>query len=358
MRKRWIAAMVVAAAAVGGLWFGQRPLGEALYTRMAEARAGGDAVAGLPDGLHLFLCGTGSPLPDPARAGPCAAVIAGDRLYVIDAGEGASRTLARAQFPLGQLDGLFLTHFHSDHIDGLGPLMLFRWTQSSAREPLPVHAPGGVEAVIAGFNAAYATDNGYRVAHHGEAIVPPAGAGTRAVPFALPPADGSPVVVLRDGELTVSAFRVDHDPVSTAVGYRFDYKGRSIVISGDTAASSAVTRNARGADLLLHDALQPRLVAALTRGLAARGAAGTAKITRDILDYHATPEEAAERARAAGVDMLILTHIVPPLPSRAFHAAFLGDAPSRYAGPIVVGEDGQFFSLPAGSNAIEREDIL
>lgn len=358
MRKRWIAGLALVAAAGGGLWFGQRPLGEALYTRMAESRAGGDATADLADGLHLFLCGTGSPLPDPQRAGPCAAVIAGNRLYAIDSGEGASRTLGRAQFPLGRLDGLFLTHFHSDHIDGLGPLMLLRWTQSSAREPLPVHAPAGVEAVIAGFNAAYATDNGYRVAHHGAAIVPPSGAGARAVPFALPPEDGSPVVVLRDGDLTVSAFRVDHDPVSPAVGYRFDYKGRSIVISGDTAASSAVTRNARGADLLLHEALQPRLVAALTRGLEARGAAGTAKITRDILDYHATPEEAAETARDAGVDMLILTHIVPPLPSRAFHPAFLGDAPSRYAGPIVVGEDGLLFSLPAGSDVIEREDLL
>lgn len=358
MRRRWIAGLILVALTVGGLWLGQRPIGTALYTRMAEARAGGDATAGLTDGLHLFLCGTGSPLPDPQRAGPCAAIIAGDRLYLVDVGEGASRTLGRAQFPLGQLHGLFLTHFHSDHIDGLGPLMLLRWTQSSAREPLPVNAPAGVEAVIAGFNAAYATDNGYRVAHHGAAIVPPSGAGARAVPFTLPPEDGSPVVVLRDGELTVSAFRVDHDPVSPAVGYRFDYKGRSIVISGDTAASSAVTRNARGADLLLHEALQPRLVAALTRGLEARGAAGTAKITRDILDYHATSEEAAETARDAGVDMLILTHIVPPLPSRAFHAAFLGDAPSRYAGPIVVGKDGLLFSLPAGSNAIEREDLL
>jgi ribonuclease Z len=358
MRRRWIAGLALLVAATGALWLGQRPLGEAIYTRMAETRAGADATDGLPDGLHLFLCGTGSPLPDPARAGPCAAVIAGNRFYVVDVGEGASRTLGRAQFPLAQLDGLFLTHFHSDHIDGLGPLMLLRWTQSSAREPLPVHAPGGVEAVIAGFAAAYATDNGYRVAHHGETIVPPSGAGARAIAFALPPEDGSPLVVLRDGDLTVSAFRVDHDPVSPAVGYRFDYKGRSIVISGDTSASSAVTRNARGADLLLHEALQPRLVAALTRGLEARGAAGTAKITRDILDYHATPEEAAASARDAGVGMLILTHIVPPLPSRAFHSAFLGDAPSRYSGPIVVGEDGLLFTLPAGSDAIEREDLL
>lgn len=335
----------------------QRQVGEWAYARALSERAGVDATADLPDGLHLFLCGTGSPLPDPSRAGPCALVIAGDQMIVVDAGEGAARRIQLAGLPMGRVQRLMLTHFHSDHIDGLGPLMLLRWTQSAAQSPLPIHGPQGVEQVVAGFNAGYATDNGYRVAHHGAAIVPPGGAGGVAVPFAVPPADGNPLVVFRQGGLTVTAFSVDHRPVVPAVGYRFDYRGRSLVISGDTAASAAVTRNARGADLLLHEALQPRLVAAMTRALAMRGQQGTAQITRDILDYHASPEDAARTAEAAGVRHLVLTHIVPPLPSRLFNPAFLGDAPDLFDGPIDVGEDGMLFSLPADTDTILTREL-
>jgi ribonuclease Z len=216
----------------------------------------------------------------------------------------------------------------------------------------------GVEAVVAGFNAAYATDNGYRVAHHGAAIVPPGGAGGAAMPFTLPPADGTPVVVLERDGLTITAFRVNHGPVDPAVGYRFEYKGRSIVISGDTSASAAVVRNSRGADLLVHDALQPAMLSNMTRSLDAAGQRNVAQITRDIVNYHATPADAARTAQAAGVRELILTHLVPPMPSSAFYPAFLGDAGDRFDGPITVGEDGMLFSLPVGSEAIERDDRL
>lgn len=358
MRKLLIGLGVLLLIA-GGVWLAfKRELGGMLYARAVEARVGGDLTQGLPDGLHLYLCGTGSPLPDAGRAGPCAAVIAGRQIYVIDSGEGASRKLALGQMPIARVNGLLLTHFHSDHIDGIGPVMLLRWTQGTATNPLPIHGPEGVQAVVAGFNAAYATDNGYRVAHHGARIVPPGGAGGVAMPFAVPPADGAPVVVLERDGLKITAFRVDHGPVDPAVGYRFDYKGRSIVISGDTAASPNIVRNARRADLLLHEALQPAMVAPMTRALAAHGQANTAQITRDILNYHASPEDAARAANAAQVRQLVLTHLVPPLPSSAFYPAFVANAGRYYSGPIVVGEDGMLFSLPAGSESIEREDRL
>lgn len=329
-----------------------------VYARAVDARVGGDLTAGLPDGLHLYLCGTGSPLPDVGRAGPCATVIAGRQIYVIDIGEGASRKLALGQVPIGRVDGLLLTHFHSDHFDGLGPLMLLRWTQGTTTSPLPIHGPEGVQALVEGFNAAYATDNGYRVAHHGPQIVPAGGAGGAAMAFAVPPADGSPVVMLERDGLRITAFRVNHGPVDPAVGYRFDYKGRSIVISGDTASSANVVRNARGADLLLHDALQPAMLANMTRSLAARGQGNVAQITRDIINYHATPQDAARAAKSAGVRQLVLTHLVPTMPSRIFYPAFLGNAAAQFDGPITVGEDGMLFSLLAGGEAIEQEDRL
>lgn len=358
MRKsaKWLLALLgLAAVGAAGIGHFQQKIGLSLFERAVNDRVGRDVTASLPDGLHVGLCGTGSPLPNADRAGACTAIIAGKRIFVVDAGEGGARNISLMGIPNGKIAGLFLTHFHSDHMDGLGPMMLLRWTGSAARSPLPVYGPAGVDAVIDGFNAAYAQDNSYRMAHHGEDIVPPSGAGAKAIPFALV---GDSAVVMNEGGLTVTAFKVDHDPVSPAVGYRFDYKGRSVVVSGDTAKSVALERIAKGADLLLHEALQPRLVTKMTAALVKKGLGNTAKITTDILDYHASPEEAADSARKSGVDQLVFTHIVPPFPSRFFNPAFLGDAPKRFKGEIVVGEDGMFFSLPTGSNTIDRQELM
>ena len=334
-------------------------IGLALFERGVEARVGRDATAGLADGLHIGLCGTGSPLPNRERAGACNVVIAGKHLFVIDAGEGGARNIGLMGLPTGRIEALFLTHFHSDHIDGMGPMMLLRWTGSGNTAPLPVYGPTGVEAVIAGFNAAYAIDNGYRTAHHGAAIAPPAAAGASPRPFALPePGTGDTLVVYEADGVKVTAFRVNHDPVKPAVGYRFDYKGRSVVFSGDTAASPSLNAAARGADLMVHEALQPAMVKLMTARLEARGIPKTAQITRDIIGYHSSPEVAAQAARAAGSRQLVLSHIVPPIPGRFFYPAFLGGAAKHFSGPIVVGEDGMVFSLPAGSKAIKQSRLF
>ena len=241
----------------------------------------------------------------------------------------------------------------------MGPLMLGRWTSGTNASPLPIHGATGVDQVVAGFNAAYMIDNGYRTGHHGPTIAPPTGAGAMAIPFALPePGKGDIVVVLERDGLKVTAIRVDHGPVKPAVGYRFDYQGRSIVISGDTSKSASLIAASKGADVLVHEALQPKLVKMMTAGLDAKGMKNMAQITRDILNYHSTPEEAAEVAQSAGVKQLVLSHIVPAIPSKFFYPAFLGDAPKRYKGPLMMGEDGMMFSLPAGSTAIVRTKLM
>lgn len=355
-RKTRLALGVLVLAGLAGAVLAAFPaaIGTALLVRVAEARVGRDATAGLPDGLHLVLCGTGSPLPDPTRAEPCNLVIAGRHLFIVDAGDGGPRKLGGFGIPMGRIEAVLLTHFHSDHIDGLGPLMLLRWTAGTHTTPLPTLGPSGVERVVAGFNQAYAIDNGYRTAHHGARIVPPGGAGGVARPFTI----GTAAVVIHDADgVRITAFPVNHDPVKPAVGYRFDYKGRSLVLSGDTAASPTLIAAAHGADLLLHEALNPALVARLTTVLDARGQRNVAQITRDILDYHSTPEGAADAARGAGVRQLVLSHLVPPLPFSYFYPAFLGDAAQHFAGPITVGEDGMIFSLPAGSTTITRSRL-
>lgn len=346
--------VILAIAAAGSLLF-QKQIGAVIFQRAAQEAPGRDLMIGLEDGLHLGLCGTGSPMPNPRRAGPCNVVVAGRQVFVVDMGENGNRNLNLMGINAADVDGLLLTHFHSDHIDGIGPLMLFHWTRGSSAAPLPIHGPAGVEKVVAGFNAAYALDNAYRVAHHGEAVVPRSGGGATARPFAM---TGNIAVVLQDGGLTVTAFTVDHDPISPAVGYRFDYKGRAVCISGDTAKSANLIAACRGVDVIVHDALQPRMVKDIEAAFAAEGNASTAKIFADIQDYHASPEQAAESAQAAGARMLVLSHLVPPLPLAYLYPAFLGDAHARFDGPIVVGEDGMLFSLPPQSDAIERRSLL
>lgn len=337
----------------------QARIGASLFERAVGERVGRDSTANLPDGLHIALCGTGSPLPSPSRAGPCNVVIAGKQIFVVDIGEGGGRNINMMGIPTGKIEGVLFTHFHSDHIDGMGPLMMNRWVSSTNTSPLPVYGPNGVDAMVAGFNAAYSIDNGYRTGHHGATIAPPGGAGGTAMPFTLPETGkGDSVIVLEKDGLKITAFRVDHGPVDPAVGYRFDYKGRSIVISGDTKKSALLIAASKGADLLVHEALQPKLVAMMTEGLEKKGIKNMAQITRDILNYHASPEEAAESAKEAGVKQLVLSHIVPSIPSKFFYPAFLGDAAKRYDGPIVMGEDGMIFTLPAGKREITQAKLM
>ncbi|MFU7527375.1 MBL fold metallo-hydrolase [Qipengyuania sp. ASV99] len=333
----------------------QKPIGQFAFERAAQQLAGRNQLASLTDGLHIGLCGTGSPMPNPQRAGPCNVVIAGDQVLVVDMGENGNRNLNLMGISAGDVDALLLTHFHSDHIDGIGPLMLFHWTRGASTAPLPVHGPEGVEQVVAGFNAAYVLDHTYRIAHHGETVVPSSGGGAEARPFAI---KGDSATILKGGGLTVTAFKVDHDPIRPAVGYRFDYKGRALCISGDAAKSANLIAVCRGADLIVHDALQPRLLKEVEAAFAAQGNANTAKIFHDIQDYHSTPEQAAESAQAARAQMLVLSHLVPPLPAAYLYPAFLGDAPARFDGEIAVGEDGMLFSLPPNSEAIDRRSLM
>ena len=327
------------------------PISMAIVGKVAAYRLATDAMNELPDGLHVGLCGAGSPFPDDKRAGPCTLVVAGKRLFVVDTGSGSVRNIGKMGFQHGRINAILLTHFHSDHIDGLGELMLQRWGSAANTTPVPVYGPVGVETVLAGFIQAYSQDQGYRVAHHGEATVPAGGFGGKAVPF-TPGADGR-VVVLKDADLEIIAFTVDHGPVHPAVGYRFAYKGRSMVISGDTKKSAAVQREAAGVDLLVHEALSGPLTALLKDGAVKAGRMNLAKIFDDIPNYHTSPEEAAETARDAKVGYLLLNHIAPPLPLPGLETAFLGDAPNIYSGPIRIGADGDFVSLPAGSKEIK-----
>ena len=350
LRRFLIASTLLGGLVLLGAYVFRAPLSVAVAERLVVKRLNYDRLAELPDGLHVGLCGAGSPFPDEQRGGPCTLVVAGKRLFVFDAGNASVRNIGKMNFNTGSIEAIFLTHFHSDHLDGLGELMLQRWVSASNTQPVPVHGPEGVQQLVAGFMQAYAQDQHYRVVHHGDAIMPATGFGGRALPFKLG-ADGR-VVVLKDGDLEITAFTVDHGPVHPAIGYVVRYKGRSLVLSGDTKKSALVQREAQNVDLLVHEALSTPLMQTLQTAAGQAQRKNLQQIFLDVQNYHSSPEDAATIARDAKVGFLLLNHIAPPLPLPGMERAFLGQAKDIYSGPIKVGQDGDFVSLPIGSKDI------
>ena len=323
----------------------ERVISKGIETRMAS-----DKIAELGDGLHVGLCGAGGPLPAPKASGPCVVVIAGSKMFVVDAGTDGSRNLGRMGLLAGNIEAVFLTHFHSDHIDGLGELAMGRWVGVANKKPLSVYGPSGVENVVNGFNTAYSQDAIYRHAHHTDLVAPLSGTGMQAMPF-VNPAPGVLTTLYDQDGIKIEALAVEHEPVDPAVGYRFSYKGRTALISGDTKKSANIEKFAKGIDLLVHEALAPNLVNIMNVAAKKNGNEVMAKITFDILDYHASPVQAAETALDAGVDHLLYYHIVPPLVVPGMEQLWLNGAEDIFE-DFTVGEDGVMISLPANSDEI------
>lgn len=352
MSKRSLIILGVILTLLGGAFLLRGQIAVALMERVLVKTLASDPIDALPDGLHVGLCGAGSPLPDADRAGPCVAVIAGKKLFVVDIGDGATRNLSLMNLPPARVNAAFLTHFHSDHIDGLGGLMLQHWG-GSALKPLPVYGPPGVDQVVFGFNTAYGLDRGYRIAHHGPTVMPPEGSGGEARPFPID-ATNPEALIIDEPDLKVRAILVDHNPVEPAVAYIFEYKGRKVVISGDSVSSERVQTAAKGADILIHEALSPELVKMMHNSAVKAGRPNLATILNDIPDYYTSPEQAAAIAQKAGVKMLLLHHIVPPLRLKALEGPFLGKALQIFDGRLIIGTDGDFFSLPANKTTIKK----
>ena len=349
MKKAGIALFGIALVAAV-LYSVRAPLSTAVMGRALERNMSADLLESLPDGLNVILCGAGGPLPDPVRSGGCVAVVAGDNMVIVDAGTGGARNLNPMGLPVGRVDAVFLTHFHSDHIDGLGEMATLRWVSAGHTEPLPVHGPEGVEEVVSGFNQSYKMDGNYRHEHHGDTVAPLSGHGMQAVMHPQPP-DGEAVVVYENDGLVVTMIRVEHKPAEPAVAYLFNYKGRSALVSGDTVKSANLQEFAQGVDLLVHEGLSPRLVAQMNKAATRVGNEIIARISADIPDYHTTPVEAAEIARDAGVGHLLFYHVIPPTPLPGLQSAWLSGVDEVFE-RYTLGEDGTGFSLPAGSTDI------
>lgn len=309
------------------------------------------------DALYVITTGTGAPLPEKNRVGPQTVVVAGDQILVFDAGPGSTLKLEMSGVDVSGISGLFLTHYHSDHIGDLGELMLKRWASNVATNPLPIYGPVGLDQVVTGFESAYELDKGYRIAHHGEDLLPEEAFGGDVIEFDLGANLTTSKVVYSSGDVEVIAFNVDHFPIVPAVGYRVNYKDRSVIISGDTIYTESLIDHAMGADIFISEALNMGF-SKMISGASEDMDSNLSDVANDIQDYHISPEDAAIVAREAGIDQLVLTHILPPIPSKILEAGFTKEARAVYDGEIYISNDGTMIKMPVNSDDIKITELL
>lgn len=240
-----------------------------------------------------------------------------------------------------RLDGIFLTHFHSDHISEIYEANLGSWVQGRP-ERLKVLGGRGIESLVGAVNLTYAHDREHRVSHHGTDLLPPELGIMQAVELASD-------TVFEDGELRILAYQASHPPIDPALGFRVEYRGRSVVISGDSNVTDATSSISSGADLLLHDALSVPAVTSMSEGFAAEGRARLSKIMADVLDYHASLESIIELGSEIDIGMVAYYHLVPNPSNALFMRFFERDLPDNY----LIASDGMWFDLPVGSKDIE-----
>jgi ribonuclease Z len=283
------------------------------------------------DILKVTLLGTGVPIPSPERFGPSTLIEAGDQKLLVDAGRGASIRLYQLGVPMGRLDALLLTHYHSDHTSGIPDVWLTGWLTShfgTRIKPFRVIGPTGARTLMENLERAYALDIKIRIA---DEKLPPEGIAVEVEEY-----DHDGVVYERNG-LKVIAFEVDHgDVIKPAYGYRIEYAGRAAVLSGDTRYNENVIKHGKGADLLVHEvaAARPELMR-------------EAYIQR-IVAHHVTPQEAGRVFAQARPKLAAYTHFVM-LASAQVTAPSLDDVVAQtrqtYDGPLALGEDLMTFEI-------------
>jgi ribonuclease Z len=283
--------------------------------------------------FKVTLLGTGSPRPSLQRFGPSILVEAGTEKLLFDCGRGATQRLYQLNIPFADVSALFLTHLHSDHIVGIPDFYLTGWIMGR-NAPLRIWGPAGTRQMMSHLQQAYEFDIHSR----------------RDVDEKLP-ADGAVVVakdidqgvVYQNGDLKVTAFAVDHGPVKPAFGYRIDFAGHSVVLSGDTRYSENLIRFSQGTDVLIHEVLDPEAYATADQLF-------SAEQKQKVIAHHTTPAQAGSIFNQVKPKLAVYSHIVPvEVPDVVAHTR------KTYSGPLEVGED--LMSFEIGENVEVRRAL-
>ena len=269
--------------------------------------------------VDITLLGTGSPMVDPNRAGPATLVQAGGEHYLVDCGRGVLMRLAAAGVPANQLAALCITHLHSDHITDLNDVITSMLITTFEPTPFRIIGPPGTRATVGHIVASLGPDIGYRIAHHDDLSEGPL--------LEVVESDGVGTPDVSVGSVRVTTAPTDHRPVEPSIAFRFDHDGVGVVAAGDTVPCAGLDELSAGAQAIVHTVIRKDIIAEIP-------------IPRllDTLDYHSSPEEAAQTAERAGMNTLVLTHYVPAIPSGG------GDdwrelAAQHFSGRIELGDD-------------------
>ena len=307
------------------------------------------------DTLKATVCGSGTPLRTKKVAQSCIMVEAGNDLYIVDVGDGSVANIQRWGINLNNLKAALITHLHSDHIADLPDLNLISWVNRSREQNLTIFGPEGIETTIKGFNQAYFFDHKYRNEHHGDEQAP------LGVDEMVANTIGDEGVILSDNGLTITAFLVEHDPVTPAYGYRFDYKGRSILISGDTAYSTNLINYAKDVDLLFHEAISYEMTDINTEVMTSFYETTNndfyrfgADMFQHIEDYHTPFEEVAIVAKKSNAKKLIFYHVIPTprKPIDGLMKNIMTEKVNQHYQDWLFAEDGLTIELPPNSDEI------
>lgn len=267
--------------------------------------------------MKITLLGTGSPIPDSSRAGPATMVETDDAKFLVDCGRGVLMRLNASGVIPPFLNGVLVTHLHSDHITDLNDVITSHWVMCPEPTTLHLYGPPRLQEVVDGLLAMLGPDMEYRLAHHEDLTWEP-----QLEVHEVSPGDSFDV-----GTTLVKVGQTNHRPVEPTIAFRIEQGGSSVVLGGDGVPCDGLDEICANADAYVQTVLREDFVKMVPNPR-----------FQEILDYHSTVEQAAETAKRAGVKTLVLTHYIPGM-APGTEDDWRALAAQHFDGPIVLGDD-------------------